>query len=246
MNRSTKKFVYGLLYLCVFVLLAYWIFGGLFKAVPTDTTTCTDCAPQSQIAPVSVVGSVQIWKSGDMSHVMLLGQIENPNSGYGIPKLPYTFTLYDKSGATVGMVNGSESVFPGETKYIFGMYDGNAFDVDRTSRADLAFSDSQWVPATELIPTDIPVTDGPTTHISNNGIEVDGSVQNTSPLVSGTIKVIVLLANKYGDPISAGQTLLGGIQSLDHASFSIFFPPDATLIPKIDPSFTRVFVSVEN
>ena len=246
MNRSAKKFVYGLFYLCLFALLAYWIFGGIFKGAPTETPACTNCVAQSQIAPLTVTGSVQLWKSGDMAHVMLLGQVQNSNSGYGVSQLPYTFTLFDKNGAVVGTVQGTESVFPGETKYIFGMYDGSAYDVGRAARASLTLSNPQWVTADRLIAPNVAVTEGPATTVSQNGIEISGSVQNTSPLASGTIKVIALLGNKYGDPIAAGQTLLGGLQSLDQARFSIFFPADATLISKTDPSFTRVFISVEN
>ncbi len=245
MTRGAKKFVYGLLYLCLFALLGYWIFGGLFRSVPANPSTCTDCPPQNQIAPISLVGAVRFWKSGDMAHVTLLGQIKNPNADYGVSKLPYTFTLYDKNGAVVGTVQGAESVFPGTTKYVFGIYDGSAYDVGRTARADLAFSNPQWVAAGQFIAPNIAVTAGPATTVSQHGIEVTGSVRNTSPLTSGTIKVIALLGNKYGDPIAAGQTLLGGLRSLDRASFSIFFPADASLTANANPSFTRVFVSVE-
>ncbi len=237
MTRGAKKFVYGVVYLFIFGILIYWIFGGSGTSPQNSFPTIQD-----EAIPIAVKEPVQLFKSGDLSRIILLAEISNKNAEYGAKKLGYTFTLYDKNGALVDRVKGSDMVFPKELKFLFASYEGTSYNIERTSRVDLDLS-PEWVLGSVLLEPHLTVAEGPVTTITNDGIRVEGSVRNTSPLGTGTVRVVVLLYTPYGDPLFGGQTLLERIGSLNTASFSVFFPPDSVLIKAIDVSKTKAFVS---
>lgn len=239
MTRGAKKFVYGILYLLIFGFLFYWIFGGSGATSRDDLSVM-----RGEVVPLAVRGPVRLFKSGDFSRIVLLAEISNKNAEYGVGKLDYVFTLYDANGALVNRARGSDMMFPKETKFVLASYEGTSYDIQRTSRAGLDLS-PEWVPGSMLLGARLAVDGQSTTTITSDGIRVEGSVRNASPLTTGAVKVIALLYNRYGDPIFGGQTLLERVGSLSSVPFSVYFPPDPALVAATDGSKTRVLVSVE-
>ncbi len=238
MTRGAKKFVYGILYLFIFGILLYWMFGGSGVANPGSGLS----AIQNKALPIAITGPVQIFKNSDLSQVILLAGISNTNAEYGAGKLDYVFSLFDKNSALVDRIQGSDMIFPEESKFLFASYEGTSYNIERTSRVSLELS-PEWVLGSELIRPYLSLAGEPATTVASDGIRVGGSVRNTSPLATGRVKVIVLLYNKYGDPLFGGQTLLERIGSLATAPFSVYFPPDQMIIGAVDSSKTKAFVS---
>ncbi len=239
MTRGAKQFVYGFVYLFIFGLLLYRMFGGSGAASESGLP-----AAQDKAIPIAVQEPIQLFKSSDLSRIILLAGISNKNAEYGARKLDYTFTLYDGNGARVDQVRGSDAIFPGESKFLLSSYEGTSYNIGRASRADLSLS-PEWVPRSVLLEPHLAVDGRPTTTVASDGIKVEGSIRNTSPLSTGTVKVTVLLYNTYDDPVFGGQTLLERIGSLSSVPFSVYIPPDPALVGRIDGSRTRVFVSAE-
>ncbi len=239
MTRGAKKFVYGVFYLFIFGVFLYWIFGGSGTTVSQNNLSI----PEGSVTPIAVTGPIQIFKNGDLSRIALLAEISNKNAEYGAETLDYVFSLFDKNGALVDKIRGSDMIFPEESKFLFASYEGTSYNIGRASRASLDLS-PQWVLGSELIRPYLSLDGSPITAVTSDGIRVEGSVKNTSPLATGKVRVIVLLYNKYGDPLFGGQTLLERIGSLRTAPFSVYFPPDPSILGAIDSSKTKALVSL--
>lgn len=128
--RQRKKLFYGLIFIGLIAGILILIFLA-FRATPScrdrrqnqgETGVdcggpCLDCAI-SKLQPLKTYPARHfIYEDNSFD---LIGEIENPNGGYGVVELEYQFIIRG-SGGEVAQVNGTSFILPTERKYILNL-----------------------------------------------------------------------------------------------------------------------------
>ncbi|MEK7464653.1 MAG: hypothetical protein AAB617_02655 [Patescibacteria group bacterium] len=249
MTRLLKKILYGVFYLFVLGLI---VWGGYEKSFgPTPSCfdniqnqnesgvdcdgLCISCEIKKLDFP-RVVGDAKMLSSS--AGTVLLGQIQNPNSNYGVSKINYRFNVYDKSNNLVRSIQAQTVLYPGERKTIVGKIDGVKEIYPKIS---LELSDPVWVKSSAMIKPDISVGKIKTDIIENK-IIVSGILSNKSPFSVPSIEVVVVLFDRLGLDLFSSFTNLT-IGGFEDRAFSIPFPTDSNLAKGIDYKATQVYAN---
>lgn len=238
MTRGQKKFLYGLFYIIVLGLIV-WAF------IPSPIAPAPVCSgplcETNQPLPLQLSGVPQIFKSESTHRVVVLGQVTNPNPDFGASAFSYDFLIFDRDGKTLASVPGNEIVYPSETKYILGIYNAGNADLSLiTERPGFEIKSADFRPAAEFVKPDFSLVSGSETKIASDGIRVSGKIKNSGSFPAGEAKIIGILADKYGDPLFAGQTAVPGISGFGEADFGIYFPAEKTVLDRLDIGKTSV------
>lgn len=250
-RRFTKQFLYGILYLAIFVLIGFWFYGRFIRVAPScfdgvqnQNETGVDCGGvcarvcTANANRIEQVGNV-FYSSPDAGHIELMAEVQNPNSDLAAKSFTYVFRLYQTDGTSID-VAGVSFLYADETKYIVQV--GGAppgVDPSKITRADfLAGSDVEWVAAETFTKPDVKVRDQ---QISNtaSGVEVDGHVSNEGTIDVPSVFVTAIFYNSFGLVAGVSNTQLDAVASGDVRPFTIIHPAIAGL----NPSATVVSVS---
>lgn len=257
MSRSTKKIIYGLLYLGIFGLIVY----GLARPAFTPAPTCSDgiqnqgeqgidcggpcavsCAVKA-LAPLSVVGDVSVFglRSGQ---AVLLAEVQNTNQTYNASQFFYRFSVYDASGKLLETESGSDSLDALGQEYVFEPDVATRFkDIGKVT---MEIENVSWQKAYETLQPSVAVTAGPSTVVGANDIRVNGTVRNQSSVAASSVKIVVVLYDKYGAEIFASQWVVNALAAYATTPFSVIFPLDPQITSQMDPNATKVFVTARS
>lgn len=256
MNPTTKKGVYGFIFLLVFVSLVIWIYFSFLKPAPTCSDNiqnqneegidcgggCVACEVLT-LQDIRVAREPKIFSTTDGKSMVLLAEVLNPNSGYQASKFSYDFLLYDAGGNVIETVSGEESMNALERKFIV---ETNVHSYRKSiARVSLIVKNPQWAKSFEATHNPLTVSEGPETDIVNGEIRVRGKIRNEGNVALSNIRVVSVLVDSRGRELFASQTFLTSIQIFEERPFIVFFPSDAELAKTLDPDHTQVFVRAE-
>jgi len=252
MNRGAKKFIYGLLYLAVFIL----IFGGMFGLFSSPEPTCSDgiqnqgeegidcggpCSSCELLSlePLRASSFTSVFPAGN-DQVVVLGRVTNPNDNYLAEKFSYTFHIYDISGNLLKEVNGTDSVAPLGRRFLFAS--GIQIPYGQVDTVTLETGETSWE---KVIADGAPVLSAESvqTEIKDSQIKVTGTIKNQSSFRAKDVRVTAILFDQYGIEVFASQTLISSIWGFEDSDFAVLFPRNPDLAESVDPSRTEVFVS---
>lgn len=238
MSRGTKQFLYGALYLAVFCFVLFLIFAPKLIPAPSchdnvqnQGETGVDCGGPclpcylKEAKPLEVSGSPSLFKSASLGKVFAVFDVVNRNQDLGMHSFSYAVQFFDGSKNLVGTIDGYDNIFPGESKYLVVEYDGSAYDVGRIASAAFSVtSPASWAKATDFIVPTLSLSQGPTLSSSTGQVAVAGVIKNESPVSAPSVRVVVFVEDKYGDPLFVGSTLVTGVKSFGSSDFSVSFP----------------------
>jgi hypothetical protein len=253
MSRRMKQVVYGILYLAIFAGIVTGIYVSLLKppascfdGIQNEGEQGVDCGGPcakvcipSSIQPISALGPVNVFTPVP-EHVTLLVQIENSNSDFAASSFDYTVTLYGADGSsTVATFDGTSFAYADETKYLILPNEPIAAAV---SRADIAVSDIQWVPAAQIgfVPQ-FAFTNITSAASANGYAAVSGNITDRDVSSFQNIIIVAIFKNAAGTPIGASQTELDSLAPGGTQSFSISYP----LLPDENISATELHAYAE-
>ncbi|TSA44431.1 hypothetical protein D4R51_03835 [bacterium] len=240
MNRGQKKFIYGLFYLVIFILVAW---GAIFGLNSPSQPACSDpsCGAKQPLS-LQVSGVPQIFRSESTHRIAVLGQVTNPNSDYGASQFSYNFKIFDRNGKTVADVLDSGAIHPSETKYILANYDTGSMDPDLLDdRPGLEIKNAIMAPAGNFLKLNISLVSQPLIRVGSSSIVVSGVVRNQNSFPTEGIGVIVILENKYGDALFAAKTAIQQIGGFKDFPLEVSFPADQSISQSLDAGKTQVF-----
>ncbi|KKU91208.1 MAG: hypothetical protein UY23_C0003G0046 [Candidatus Jorgensenbacteria bacterium GW2011_GWA1_48_11] len=252
MSRSLKKIIYGIFYLAVIAFAGFVFYSSVFKPAPTCSDKvqnqgeagidcggpCSSCVLQ-RLAPLRVL-SVNFFGTA-AGQTVILADALNPNTDYGA-KDSYQFLIYNKSNQVIETLVGDAVFRPGEEIRIFSA-DATA-DFKNIGQVGLIFKNTVWQ-STGVPKPDLGLGSDLKTTLVGPSIRVTGTTINRSPWSIDVLKVIAVLANKYGIQIFASQTVVSDLEGGGEAKFSVIFPSDPDLNSVFDPKATQIFFNAE-
>jgi len=253
MTRGVKKFVYGILYLCIFGLVFYWLFGGLIIKTPTcsdgtqnQNETGTDCGGVctkceiTELVPLKQVGDIRTFPL-DSGKVILLAEILNSNQFFSSDKFLYTFVVYDVRNREIERVSGNDAIFALEKKFIFEpRISSPTKDI---GNIELVLSDVSWKKAYEMLRSDVVVSSGIETKKTSQGVRVSGNIKNQSSILTSEVRITAILYDQYDIEVFPGQTIISDLSGLEEKPFIISFPENKLITDEIDTTRTKIFIS---
>jgi hypothetical protein len=250
MSRRVKQVVYGIFYLVIIGIIVAGIYFLFLKPAPScfDNVQnqgeqgvdcggpCAKACLPAGIQPISALGAVHVFPLAG-GNVTVLAQLENANSDYAAASFDYAIMLYGTDGSTtVATFTGTSFAYADETKWLILPNEPISAPV---SSADIAISNIQWTPASQvgLIPqfafTNI------TSAVGADGfVTVSGSITNRDISLFGNIIIAAVFKNAAGVPVGASQTELDSLAPGATQSFSISYP--ASVTSTIDVSETEL------
>jgi hypothetical protein len=245
-----KQIVYGIFYLAILGIVVTGIYFLFLKPAPScfdriqnEGEQGVDCGGPcgkiclpSSIQPISVLGTVDVF-SPLPDHVAILAQLENANIDLAASSFNYVVTLYGADGSTpVATFNGTSYAYAAETKYVV-LPNEFMSATDTVSRADLAVSNIQWVPATEMGSEPQLAFTNILDTISPSGlVTVSGNITDRDVSAFHNIIVVAIFNNAAGVPVGASQTELDSIAPNATQIFSVSYPASST----VDVSATQL------
>lgn len=251
MKRTAKKIAYGF----GFGICALGILWGVFQGTVAPNPSCSDgkknqdeteidcggsCVPCAiaHLEPIrgNIVGT---FNAG--SEVVLLGEIINPNSGFGSSDVKYEFVIHGLDGSILERVAGSEPLASNERRYVYAA--GIKTSAASLGNVEVLISPPNWIQSlgnrdsSGVLLSGIPKTD-----VLNNVVSVDGTIRNQSPLPQKSARIIVILRDSLGGMIFAGETITEDLGGLESRPFRVLFPKAESISSRVDPARTDVFV----
>lgn len=243
MSRRVKQVIYGIFYIIVIGGLATGIYFLFLKPAPScfdniqnEGETGVDCGgpctalciPTTTQA-ISTLGAVQVF-SPLSGHVTVLAQLENANADLAASSFNYVITLYGTDGSTtIATYPGTSFMYADETKYLIIPNESLSGAV---GRADIAISNTQWVPAEQMgLEPQFTFTNQQDVASANGYVTVSGDVTDRDVASFSHVIILAIFKNAAEAPIGASQTELDSIAPGDTQHFSITYPalPDENI-----------------
>lgn len=253
MSRTIKKLLYGLFYLFLLFLLFWIFFGPSIKPEPSCSDgvqnqgengidcggPCTSCEVL-HLAPLKSLGLVKIF-ARESGQAVLLGEVLNSNENYKAKRFSYRFLIYDPTNHLIEEIQGSDSAFALERKYIFEGRISSRFD--RMGKVGIEFFDVTWEKAHGSLKPSLTFSGATKTVTDKIRIEVSGRVKNQSSFLATDIKIVAILFDKYEIELLASQWVISSLDGFEEKQFTVIFPADPEVLNNIDTTLTKVFLS---
>ncbi len=251
MNRSLKKFLYGLFYLACFAGIVFLFVRPIVRVAPTcfdsiknqDETgvdcggPCVSCA-EKNLLPLQVLQQYTLPLSSGQS--TLLFGVANPNSNFHATSFTYHVEVFDKNGTMTEQFSGIDSLYANERKFLLEPRITAQFS--NIGNITVTLSDTEWQ-STENVAAPVLSLSGITTEVLPQGsIRVSGTASNTSGNTARDVRLLAVAYSKYGSRIFASQNILTSLLGFQSTSFTIPFPTDA-IFQNVDATKTEVFIS---
>ncbi len=257
MSRNTKQLIYGFSYVIIVGLILFLILAPKFTPAPScfdniqnQGETGVDCGGPcipcylKNAKPLGMQGTPQIFKTADLGKAFAVVNFVNANVDLGLQSFPYSVSFSDESGNSVGIVDGSSGVMPGESKYVVVEYDGASDVIGKISNAEVRLLGGEsWTRSSDFLVPSLSLPTGPSLSTTTNAIQVSGIVQNGSAFSVPSVDVVAFILDKYGNPIFAGHTTLNSLASFATSSFSVYFPTSIFAGTDLAAVKTQVFLS---
>lgn len=248
MSRRVKQIVYGIFYLVVLGIIVtgiYFLFlkprPSCFDGIQNEGEQGVDCGGPcakvclpSTIQPISALSAVRVFPLAGGS-VTVLAQLENANPDYAALSFNYVVTLYGADGSTaVATFDGTSYAYADETKYLILP---NEPISATTSRADIAVSNIQWMPASQMgSAPKFAFTNIENIAGANGLVSVSGNITDRDVSSFSNIIIVAVFKDAAGTPVGASQTELDALAPGETQNFSISYP----LVPNEDISATDI------
>lgn len=251
MSRSLKQFIYGVLYLAVFSLVAYGIWGmtlrephTCFDGMQNQNETEIDCGgiciacAIKHLEPLREVTSPKLFSLATGKAVALF-EIANPNQEYHAERFTYRITARDINNTYLESFEGTDTLFAGETRYIFEPR--FAARASAIKSVELEMINPEWRSREELLPPTLSLHNVVAEN-DNNVVRVSGTVKNEGALLAKEVKIVAIIADQFGYELFAAQTILTSVEGFADVPFTIPFPADKDIASRNDITATKLFV----
>ncbi len=261
-HRLIKQLLYGIFWIVFFgawIATFYFIWvkpaPTCFDAIKNQNEENVDCGGvcsricPNHIRPLVVVGEVKLF-TGPLTPTGLVARIQNPNEGYALTRLPYTFRVHgegncpdtaDCAGPYFDITQES-FIHTSEVKYLTFLgtvkYPEN---FGRPMRAEviLPSEDLEWAvqgkftrPAVSVAQLTYAQTD--------QEVRLSGVLANEDRIAFNQLKVFALFMDGYDQIVGLGQSYVDRIEANGRTGFDIVHPT----VPSAVLSSTQVFVEV--
>jgi hypothetical protein len=251
-SRAIKQFIYGSIFIGIFILIIAGIYFLFFSTGPTCFDkiqnqdelgidcggVCSLSCEQKNAQPLEV-SYVKKVKNGN-NKAVLLAEIKNSNFEFGASSFEYSFDISDIDGNKVKSISGQSFIYPGETKYLFEIIDADNIYTTQ----DLTLSQYIWKSKDEFQKPNIQIKEHKTEINSKDSIYplvVSGVIKNIDIISVSKAIISAFVYDNMGTIIGVSKTELENIRPTDERNFTIVFPKDIN-ISLINQNTTRVYV----
>ncbi|MDP2703988.1 MAG: hypothetical protein Q8P01_02075 [bacterium] len=262
MSPSTKKFLYGLLYLTLFAVVGFLIFLAVRPANPAPDISGVPSA-QIRIQPFDpsaklrvekplLVQDEEVFRLRSVEPAFLFAKVYNPNSEYGALRFSYTFSLFGADGKLLEQVSGQASALP-EKETLLSAASINTFSRD-VQTVQLSISNVEWAPASQFLEYVFSLPSEPRIEIDDTAkpasaegsgeakeMRVVGTVRNETTSRVAEARVIVALRDSFGFRIFVTGTILSNLRSFSNKEFTVSIPYDEDLARQAREGAAEVF-----
>ena len=236
MARFVKQIIYGIFFVAVGGLVVAAISGAFSaKALPACTNDCRPAGPT-----IAEVGEPLVMKTANDSFLAVLVEVRNSSTDYGVANLHYTIGLNDQTGRTLATLSQADDVLPGEDKYLLAVSNDGTIIPDVAS-ASFNVGMPNWQSALAFPLQPVSLTAGPTVTVGSSSITVAGTVRNGGSGAVAGLKALVVVFDKYQDPLFAGETVVS-VPPFGETGFSVDLPANLQNLSLFDPGRTRVYL----
>ena len=249
MLRFLKQFIYGLLFLSFWALIA----GGIYLLFLRTTASCFDNLQNQNETGIDCGGSCiscelkalhplfffepVVFENNGLTSVLF--EISNPNLNYGSDNFEYKIRFYDKENNLLQSLNRASFIFAGETKELAEA--GLRLGARSAARAELVSENTDWKPLTDWQP---PILD-----VRNLRFEpglgivtATGQIRNPSNFRVPEAVVVAVALDQFSRPAGVSKTELKNLLPFEERNFQILIPFNPLIQNQINPEATRVSV----
>lgn len=250
--RTAKQLVYGVIYLAVFLWIAFGFYFLLVRPAPScfdkkqnqneEGVDCGGvcaqfCLPEN-LGPVSVVDEVSVFYPTPQK-ATLLARIKNPNASHGA-FVSYLITLYDSQNQPVVSIPQEAILYPSQVRYVI-VPSVDLLEIPAPiARVELHFQKVDWRPAEFLNQPQVTVRDQEVFR-EGNFVQVKGNIMNNDLVDVPGATAVAVFFNQFRIPIGAAKTDLAQLISGETRQFTIVHP----MLPSLTLERTQVFVMTD-
>ncbi|MBM3281529.1 MAG: hypothetical protein FJY91_02155 [Candidatus Harrisonbacteria bacterium] len=242
MNESLKRWVYGGVYLFLFLALLGLIYFSFYSTrascddlLQNQDETGVDCGGKCAVscevkwAEPIVITARDVFIEG-VEHITVMVTVYNPNAFVGVMRLPYTLSIYDTSGKRAFVFHRETKIIPGGNTYLL---ETNVKLKDRDfGRVEVTWPEYVFTERGNLNLPNLLIQDVATKKM-REGIVIFGGVKNEEP--APVSEVIIIVQEREGLIIKrATQSVLSQIPSYGRKEFILELPMTAEELKKID------------
>ncbi|MCL4403952.1 hypothetical protein M1432_01230 [Patescibacteria group bacterium] len=236
MTRIAKQIIYGIFFIAVIGLVAAAVSGTFSGAAPA--ACAGDCGPAGPA--IVEVGTPVVMKTESGSFLAVLVEVKNSSADYGVSNLDYSISLTDGAGRTLAVLSQSDDVLPGEDKYLLAVSNDGAV-IPNVAAASFSAAPPAWQPASAFPSQPLSLSAGPAVSSGSSSIAVTGAVKNGGGIAATGIKALVLVFDKYQNPLFGGETVIS-IPPFGETGFTVDLPADLQNVSLIDPARTKIYL----
>ncbi len=237
MNRVIKQIIYGAGYLALLALIVFVVYYIWFKPAPTCFDNiqngneigidCGGACPSCEIKSLVSLDDSWIKYFPAETQTAIVAKINNANLRWGADSFNYALDIYGSDGNKIKTISGNSFIYSGEIKYLFTLAE---IDAKNISDIKISFSDVRWKQDTDF-PRPAIQTRGIETAIdqSANAVIVSGFVANNNAFNLSKLRIIGILSDSKGVPLSASKTELENAPAFTETQFKINFPKNVSL-----------------
>lgn len=239
MNHSTKKFLYGLLYLALLAFIGLVIFLAARPPRPVSGVPGIS-STQFSIQPL-LIQEEEVFRLRSAEPAFLFAKVFNPNSEYGALRFSYTFSLFGADGKLLEHVSGQASAPPQKETLLSAMsmktFSRNVYTVQ------LSVSDEEWAPASQFSEYVFSFPSEPRIEIDDatREMRVVGTVRNETTSRIAEARVVIALRDSFGFRIFVSGTILSNLRSFSNKEFTVPIPYDDDLVRQAREGAVEVF-----
>ncbi len=240
MPPSTKKILYGLLYLALFAIIGFFIFLAARPTSPASDISGV-FSPQFSIQPL-LVQEEEVFRLRSVEPAFLFAKVYNPNSEYGVSRFSYTFSLFGADGKLLEQVSGQSSALPQKETLLHGV-SAKALSRD-VHTVQLSISDAEWAPASQFFEFVFSFPDEPRIEIDDavKEMRVVGTARNETTSRIAEARVLVALRDSFGFRVFVSGTILSNLRSFSNKEFALPIPYDEDLARQAREGAVEVFL----
>lgn len=238
-RRMTKQLAYGMFFCFFWAVVIYSSYLLFFKTAPScfdnklnQGEVEADCGGPCQSCDIKKLKPVEVLSEQlfTLNGLTALTQLKNPNSLYGLARLPYTIELKAVSGSTLQSITGETFIYPGEVKYIIEELPVMSGVVaTKTTLGVTAWKSTKEFPMPNMIFRGVVSKVG-----DNKNIFVSGVLQNNETLLFPRITINALFYDSFGNMVGISKTKIQDVRAFEERFFQVEHPQ----VPNLDPAKT--------
>ncbi|MGB9608938.1 MAG: hypothetical protein ACPL3E_01025 [Minisyncoccia bacterium] len=230
MIRTVKQFFYGAIFVLIIFSLIYFLYKAFFSR-PTcfdhkqnqgeEGVDCGGPCPKICL-PLNFrdieTNFVKFLKVNNK--IILLAQIQNPNSEVGVSNFDYQFNVLDQNKNIVKTINNSSFIYAEEIKYLTEFLDEK--EIPNIASVELKILNPNWTKAFNFRRPDLRLLNK-NIFEKDNLINLNGKIINNDFVGFENINILVNFYNQ-GNWIGSSKTIINNILPQEIKEFNVVFP----------------------